>query len=449
MNSSSELRIGTLNYTMPQMLLVMAFITLAGQAMALLAYYMLPAIMPVLLDQTGCSNRTIAIITGTIPQFINFFICPIISTWSDKCRTRMGRRQPFLLWSTPLVAGLVVLIGWSNHLGGPLASLLHLKAATAILLLLALSHTLYTVCFLVPGSVYYYLYADVLPPQHVGTFLSVFTFIGTGVNFLFNKYMLSYSVNNPGPACTLIALLYAATFLFLVKNVQEGEYPPPPKQIAESFPRRMSNQVTTYFRECYSTRLFTFLFICTAMNQVSNFCRQSFNLLFATKELGVTSQQYGDIMAIGSLAAAIAVLIMGKIMDLLHPIWVYLVSEVIIIAMNVWGYFVVKDEPSFRIVGIAICIIYAIQALAQTPMFIQLFPKEKYGQFCSANSMINCFLMVILTALGGIAIDHFGYRFLFLWDFGFTLLATLALCVVIHDWLARGGKHHYTPPTFG
>ncbi len=444
----APLQIGTLTYTLPKMLLVMAVIAVSGQCMALMAYYMLPTIMPVLLDRTGVSAKTIAIITGTIPAFINFFVCPIISTWSDQCRTRLGRRQPFLLWSTPLVAGLVLLIGWSEQLGGPLANLLHLQVATAVFLLLAVFYIAYTVCFLVPGSVFYYLYADVLPPQHVGSFLAVFSLLGTGVNFLFQKYFLSFSVDHPGPACTIIAALYTIAFLALSLGVREGEYPPPPPPSGHSFPMRMANQVTTYFRECYSTRLFTFLFLCTAMNQVSNFCRQSFNLLFATKELGITSQQYGEIMAIGSLAAAVAVLIMGKVMDLLHPIWVYLVSEVFIIAMNVWGYFVVKDAESFRIVGIAICIIYAIQALAQTPMFIQLFPKEKYGQFCSANSMINCLLMVILTALGGLAIDHFGYRFLFLWDFGFTLLATLALFIVIHDWLARGGKHHYTPPTF-
>ena len=63
-----------------------------------------------------------------------------------------------------------------------------------------------------------------------------------------------------------------------------------------------------------------------------------------------------------------------------------------------------------------------------------LYPKNKYGQFCSAMSIFLCAISTVTTWGAGKAVDLFGYRFIFVWDFIFTIIATAVLMKVIHLW---------------
>ena len=89
---------------------------------------------------------------------------------------------------------------------------------------------------------------------------------------------------------------------------------------------------------------------------------------------------------------------------------------------------------------------YAVQGLADSPLMITILPADKYGQFCSANSMVNSLVVLLGAWLGGYMTDLFGYRVMFIWDFCVTLIATLAVAGVYWQWKLLGGKAHYTPP---
>ena len=201
-----------------------------------------------------------------------------------------------------------------------------------------------------------------------------------------------------------------------------------------------------FFRQCFSRRIFIFLYISVGLNQASTICRNVFNLLFATEELGMSVAEYGEVMAYGSLGAALIVLPLGKIMDRTHPIYLYFIGGIIIIVTNVLGYFYVRGPKSFMIVGVSMAMVYAIQNLAGTPLGISLMPRDKYGQFCSAQQILVSLTVSASSVLGGKLIDRFGYRVIFVWDFTITALATLTLLVVLYDWKRLGGRSHYQPP---
>ena len=62
--------------------------------------------------------------------------------------------------------------------------------------------------------------------------------------------------------------------------------------------------------------------------------------------------------------------------------------------------------------------------------------------------MLNSALLIFANYLGGIAIDLFGYRFIFVWDTLFTIAATVSLIYVYIKWKQYGGAEHYVaPPT--
>ena len=230
--------------------------------------------------------------------------------------------------------------------------------------------------------------------------------------------------------------------------VKEGEYPPPKTVRRPEGPllKRPAEWIGIYFRQCYRHWFFTFLFLGAALNNASTVCCSTFNLLFATRELQMTAGQFGKVMAAGAVVSAGVVVLTGFLMDRLHPLRVFVASGVIVVAANVWGYFGVVDYPTFFVVGIAISVVYAVQFVSNGPVFIELFPPDKFGQFSSANAMMNSILLIFANYFGGVAIDRFGYRFIFIWDTIFTVAATLALLFVYVRWKQLGGPRHYAPP---
>lgn len=160
----------------------------------------------------------------------------------------------------------------------------------------------------------------------------------------------------------------------------------------------------------------------------------------------MTAGQFGKVMAVGAAVSAGVVLMTGYLMDKFHPLRIFVASGVIVILANIWGYFYVTDYASFFVVGIAIAVVYSVQFVSNGPVFIELFPPDKFGQFSSANAMMNSVLLIFANYFGGVAIDHFGYRFIFIWDTLFTAGATAALLVVYARWKQLGGPDHYVPP---
>ena len=164
--------------------------------------------------------------------------------------------------------------------------------------------------------------------------------------------------------------------------------------------RRLLQCIVEYCLECFGKAFFVVFFIGTALNQVSTACRNMFNPLFATEELGLNEEQFGHIMGIGSLCSIGAMLLAGYLIDKWHPLRVYILTGFIIIFLNFFGYFFVVDFSTFMIVGILVVIIYSLQNLTGLPMMVALMPEERFGQFASANSLVNCLLMILANAEG-------------------------------------------------
>ena len=108
--------IRNLKYNIYQLLLVGFMMLLATQTLGLVCYNLLPSVNPILLNNAGANAKQISLILATLPQAIGFFLCPLISTISDKTRTRIGRRMPYLIYSAPILAVLLVLIAFYQEI---------------------------------------------------------------------------------------------------------------------------------------------------------------------------------------------------------------------------------------------------------------------------------------------------------------------------------------------
>ena len=57
-----------------------------------------------ILMRDRAASFTLMAAFGTVGGILGMWINPFFSTWSDRLRTRFGRRRPFLLIATPLFA---------------------------------------------------------------------------------------------------------------------------------------------------------------------------------------------------------------------------------------------------------------------------------------------------------------------------------------------------------
>ncbi|KAL4224971.1 hypothetical protein ACF0H5_015667 [Mactra antiquata] len=78
--------------------------------------------IPPMLLKTGYTEENMSIILGLGP-LLGFFLVPVIGRASDRCKSSLGRRRPFILWLSFLLLISLLLIPYSdkicNHIFGP------------------------------------------------------------------------------------------------------------------------------------------------------------------------------------------------------------------------------------------------------------------------------------------------------------------------------------------
>lgn len=190
-SGDSRYRCGTLVYTKAGLFTLFSWM-LWGDFCFTLMESVWPNILPLILKAHEAPNAVIGIVMVTIPNAMNFVLNPIISTASDRYRGKRGRRIPFLLFATPFITFFLVLLGFSKELGSLLHSWmggLH-PNLTASMVTVGLMSVL-IVCFrffeLFVGTVFWYLFNDVVPSAFMGRFLGFFRVIGALAGALFNN----------------------------------------------------------------------------------------------------------------------------------------------------------------------------------------------------------------------------------------------------------------------
>lgn len=442
-------RCGTLSYT--KLGLVNLFVwMLWGDFCYVLMDMLIPTLLPLLLKQHQASNFVIGLLVGSIPAFLDFFLCPIISTASDRTRSRWGRRIPYMLFTAPFVTLFLVLTGWSDALGQWLHTLPFGPSGTVaatVIVLLAIFAVGFQLFNMFVGSVFYYIFADVVPKPLIGRFMSLFRLIGTAAGFVFKYWIMPMADNSANMPWifTGVAGIYLFGCVVMCLMVKEGEYPPPPATGSRGL-RRMADEICGYFRDCFSVPYYMVLFVALALNTTSNTCRVMFNLLFAQHDLGLSAGAFGRITGIVSLTMLAAYIPLGWLVDKFHPLRIFILGAMLIILANVFGFFCCHDYGSFCVVCFLVSGTYVLQNASELPLTVRLYPADQYGQFCSAAVMVRSITLIVANAGAGAFIDRFGYRALFIWDFVFTAIAAAMLMVTYRMWKGYGGDRHYVAP---
>jgi hypothetical protein len=202
-------RVGTLQYNSAELGKVFFWLLWGDFCLTLMDGGVATSVVSLQLKKLGASNTVIGLLNGTVIALLSALLVSVISTTSDRTRTRLGRRMPYLLWSAPPIALLLTLLGFSSQLGRLLqerlpgfasrlgwlsATLLpgvgKLPAEAALVIAVMTSFlVLYRLIDLFPQSIYYCLWTDVIPQKLMGTFACLFRVVAALGMFIFERFL--------------------------------------------------------------------------------------------------------------------------------------------------------------------------------------------------------------------------------------------------------------------
>ena len=459
-------KVGTLSYTRTGLITLFLYL-LWGDFCFTLMEAVVPSVMPVKFNAMGAPNWVLGLILTTIPNLMNTVINPFVSFRSDRFRSRWGRRIPFLAGATPFLVVFLILMGCAE----PITRWAHtallagrVNELTVFLVVIGV----FMVCFqffnLFITSVYYYLFNDVVPPAFLARFMALFRMVGTGAGASFNFFVFKYANTHMKEMFLFAGLLYLLAFALMCWRVKEGEYPPPPPNLDQR--RGLVPTMKTYAVECFTHRFYWLFFIantCFAMTWVSG----AYGVLVATRVVGVDLATFGRIGGLCGIVSLILLYPAGLVADRYHPLRVLLISTVLqacIGPLSITFLFtrhLLADQTALWIF-VALCFsslpIVTLHAASELPMFMKLLPRERYGQFCSANALIRSIGLMLGGILCGFFLDAVKplgttpdqcYRFVPAWNLGWLLLSGLFYFLLHREWLRLGGLQAYQPPRAG
>jgi maltose/moltooligosaccharide transporter len=444
-------RAGTLTYTRGGLANVFLWMLWGDFCLHLMDFGVVPTVVPLQLNKYGASGLMIGLITGTVMEVMSTVMVAVVSTWSDRHRGRLGRRMPFLLWATPPLALCLVALGFSPQLAAWLKTaapglLAGISVASLTIGTMAVTLTAYKFFDIVPQSVYYYLWPDLIPARLMGTFTCWFKVVGTlGVMF-FNWRLLRHADAHPQWICLLAAALYLFSFLMLVLMVREGNYPPPEPPPRGPPLERAAKTVRRYLRECFSHAyywkiyLFNVCFIC-GLAPLGTFL-----ILYGTGTLAIDPARYGNAMAVRDGARLLVFLAMGPLVDRFHPLRAGIAANVLACLTGAAAFVFTRGQTSFLVMSIAVYVAVAVFQASTLALGPRILPQKQYGQFCSAIAIVYRLGLAVAMPLAGWFFDRVGYGYLFAWFAAFSFLSSVLIVMLYVDWKRLGGDEHYAAP---
>ncbi len=452
-------RCGTLTYTKLTLTTLFGWL-LWGDFCYTMMETVIPNIFPLRLKELGLSNISMSFIMSTIPGIMDIVVGPLVSYKSDRHRGPMGRRIPYIFYTLPFMVISFVMIGWSAEIGTWLQStmpFLRKVAPTTITLSL---FVIFVVAFHIfnnfVGCVYYYLFNDVVPPQFLGRFNGYFKIVGGAAGAIYSYFLFQYSLSHFREIMTGVAILYMVGMGIMCLRVKEGSYPPPPEDEFSGF----LGKFKSIGKQSFTTRFYWYFYLTSACTAIAG-ATGIFNI-FVSQQMNLTLKQIGILKAVGGIGIMISTYFAAVFVDRWHPLRIATYNAIgnAFNAYNAWIWlFITLPSAVFfwasLISSLADQFAVAMGSLCGIAMFMRLMPKSLYGQFSAANAVIRAVGGMGAGLLAGLFLDgmkwvlngsDFAYRFGFMWQGTFRIMAAVFMCLAYREWLKLGGDEHYQAP---
>ena len=361
-------------------------------------------VLPQLLKTAGASDLLTGLLSST-RSIEGALIQPTIGALSDRTRTRLGRRRPYILVGIPLSAALFVFAATQHEILG-----------------LTIAIFLFSIFFNVAADPYVALLADITTPEERGILQGVSTGIQLVAQVAFLALMAAVvtTATVPDWSYWLVAALMVVTFGLTVVGVRE------PAMTVERAPGSSHLGLRGYVAELlrnrqalrYLAAIFVFMLGFSAV--------LPFLTLFITVDIGASEQVALGLAAGTLLVTAAAAVASGRLVDRIggKPV---LVGGWVLLVVAAFGGLLIQHLPETVLVVLIAGVGNGAATAAGWPLLVSLVAPEKTGVFAGLKTAAESIAVPASVAIAAeVLIPHFSYRGVFV-----LLAATILIALLI------------------
>ena len=434
---------GTLRYTKAGLFLLF-FVLLWNDLALWLMEQVSPRLVPLLLKDHGASNEEIALYCSTLTGLFVIVLNPTISTLSDRHRGRYGRRRPFLLFVTPFCALFLGAIPFMPALADELVkwpfifALFHHRAVNLAVFLLGICNVIYSIFNSVILTLFMYYFYDVVPESVLARFMALTKIATIVATFAWNFWFFGYSAHHERAVFTSIGVFFLVIYLVTLWSVKEGEYPPVVEECTQH--RNWLQSVRTYAVECFSDPYFRWIYLASAIFQIGNISN-IYQVFYFQYELMLDRDTIGKMSSWPTLIPVLLGYFAGSLIDRLKPMRMIVPLLVLFAFSNLLSFLFLHDKWSLMFYTGLIGVVVFVLQVCQSVLWVEIFPREKLGQFCSANALFSQAVSLVAALGVGLFFDWTkSYRYAFLWSAFFEILSAALFWKVVRIWCSRQKK---------
>jgi len=445
----TEFKVGTLSYTKEKLLKVCSWLLVADLGLAFRGRALGPMIQ-FLLKGFGVSNQTIAWATVTFPQGLSLVLNPVVAHYSDRCRSRWGRRIPFIFLTVPILTLTMAAMGftplWAKHLHQQLGSYSPGEQTCGLIAFLVV-FTVFDLAAIVQGRTWGGLINDILPQKVLGRFMAAARIISLVVGIVFNQFFLVHVQHYQLTAFLILSGIYGSTMIILVLGVREGEYPPPPPAVDSKGLKALWDNAKEFLKECYGNPYYRWVMLMLCIDDIAFGAVNTFSL-FHAQSLNMNMQTYGSCVAAQYVIGLCLAYPIGSLADKYHPFRVSAIALLLYGLFALWSGLFISNTTTFVIGFMAHGIFATSYNTAAASMGFRLLARSRYTVLSAGTGIVGTALSMVVTPLLGWVLDlsHSQYRFTYLVGFGYVMMGIPLYIIVYRKFLALGGPRNYVAP---
>jgi len=448
-------RTGTLTYTSGGLLVLFVWL-LGGDFAWQLRDRALSPTMPLILRRFGGSDFLAGLLIGTLPAAMGVVLSPIISYWSDRHRGRLGRRIPFLLFTTPFAVVGMLGLAFTPQIGGWVRALTnnHLSQTVCAMGVFTLFWMLFEVAAIVCLALHGALVNDVVPRPVLGKFFGLFRMVSLGAGILFYFFFLGKAEEHYKLVFISLGLLYGVTFAVMCLKVKEGQYPPAPPPMPGGIIGAFFRAIASYFQDCFTKPYYLWFFLANLLAYMAFTPINLFSVFYA-KSVGMDLYWYGKFSALQLALSMIQAPILGWLCDKFNPLRMTIFALCMYAITTLLAFFFVRDFRTFAAAHVLCGTCSGIWLTTTAPLGQVILPKMKFATFASAMGIFGAFGQMITAPIVGWILDRINgdrvsdirdYHHIYLWATCFITLSMLVMLVVLRYFKSYGGTRNYVAP---
>lgn len=441
--------VGTLRYTRATLLRTCAWLLTADIGMAFRSRA-LGSMMQLMMKSLGASNLTIAWSMNTVPQALSLIFNPIVAAYSDRFRSRLGRRLPFIFITVPILTLTMAAMGFSPQIGAAVHGLLGPSSpgekACGLVAFIAI-FIIYDLAAIVQGRTWNGLTNDVVPHKVLGRFMAAARIISLVAGIVFNQFFLAHIEHYQLAAFLILSAVFGSSMVVLALFIREGEYPPPPPRPKGNALQKSWQSSIAFIKDCWGNPYYRWVMAMLCIDDIAFNSVNLYSLLHA-KSLDMSLQTYGTCLSAQYIIGLLLAYPIGALADRYHPFRVSAVFLFLYGLGALWSGLYISDTTTF-VIGFMLHGIFATSYnTAAASMGYRMLARSKYMILAAGQGIVGTVITMLVMPMLGYLLDATDsqYRYSYLVGAGYVLLGLPLYVIVYRKFLALGGPNHYVAP---